>query len=885
MNGDKFLKLIVKKGRVPDMKRPLLDATCRVAFAGLIHDLGKFAQRAKIDVAQSSLQLHQQIYCPQRQEGGRIWWTHQHAAYTGLAFDALERAVPDLLHGDSAPFASVDDADADVTDSLVNAASAHHAPRTLLQWIVATADRVASGFEREEYEDDQAKSSGKSFIQTRLRSLFEEVQLGEVHKPITNDSLQRGFSLRPFSAASLFPESIKDLEKQSQDEASSEYRRLWQGFIKAVNVNDDAIPGNHRTAWPLWLDAFDSAWLTYTQAIPSATAFNVKPDVSLYDHSKATAALAAALWRWHQEEEQTGEEAVKALKERSDWDEQKFLLIQGDFFGIQNFIFSEGSETNKKSAKILRGRSFYVSLLTELAALKVLEALQLPSTSQIINAAGKFLIVAPNTASVQDALEKVREEMEAWFLKHTFGTCGIGLASVPAACRDFKGKNYEALTDRLFRTMERAKFQRFHLTNMEEPVFRTSYPHGPCKWQERLPADGKADGESSPISRDQVLIGRMLTSRSHLVITREEEADLKIFDLKFCEVPVFGYRVAFANGDVARKVPADAMVRCWDFALPKMLDEVLWHGFARRNINGYIPRYSETDLFNEHARFGEDDDLVAGAVKTFETLSLAHSEDNKGVRGLMTLKGDVDNLGLIFRRGLADDSRVMTFAKTATLSRTLNAFFAVYLPVLCADRFRNVYTVFAGGDDFLLIGPWRETQKLARTLDAEFKRFVAENPDVHFSVGMVMTKPSVPSRTLARIAEEALGEAKSSGKNAVSLYGQTVKWTQFAALAEAEDFMDTSAERYGVTTSYLYGLFQILDMAGDKSRPEAAMWRSRLYYNTTRLFERLRVSESTDTRRARDEFLQTLLGYMEKHGAALRIPLTNTFYAVRRINE
>ena len=54
------------------MKRPLLDATCRVAFAGLIHDLGKFAQRAKIDVAQSSLQLHQQIYCPQRQEGGRI---------------------------------------------------------------------------------------------------------------------------------------------------------------------------------------------------------------------------------------------------------------------------------------------------------------------------------------------------------------------------------------------------------------------------------------------------------------------------------------------------------------------------------------------------------------------------------------------------------------------------------------------------------------------------------------------------------------------------------------------------------------------------------------------------------------------------------------------
>ena len=64
------------------MKSALLDATCRVAFAGLIHDLGKFAQRAGIDVTQNALQFHQQLYCPQRQEGGRIRWTHQHAAYT-----------------------------------------------------------------------------------------------------------------------------------------------------------------------------------------------------------------------------------------------------------------------------------------------------------------------------------------------------------------------------------------------------------------------------------------------------------------------------------------------------------------------------------------------------------------------------------------------------------------------------------------------------------------------------------------------------------------------------------------------------------------------------------------------------------------------------------
>ena len=57
----------------------------------------------------------------------------------------------------------------------------------------------------------------------------------------------------------------------------------------------DAIPRAHRHSWPLWLDHFDTAWLQLYHAIPSATAFGVKPDVSLYDHSKSTAALATAL--------------------------------------------------------------------------------------------------------------------------------------------------------------------------------------------------------------------------------------------------------------------------------------------------------------------------------------------------------------------------------------------------------------------------------------------------------------------------------------------------------------------------------------------------------------------------------------------------------------
>ena len=122
----------------------------------------------------------------------------------------------------------------------------------------------------------------------------------------------------------------------------------------------------------------------------------------------------------------------------------------------------------------------------------------------------------------------------------------------------------------------------------------------------------------------------------------------------------------------------------------------------------------------------------------------------------MTLKGDVDNLGLIFQHGQARP----TFARMAALSRQINAFFTVWLPWVCSDEFPNTYTVFAGGDDFFLIGPWHSTIKLARRMRDEFARYVAHNPDIHFSAGLSMTKPGLPIRHLGALAEESLENAK-----------------------------------------------------------------------------------------------------------------------------
>ncbi len=909
------------------MIKPRLLASSRVALAALLHDLGKFAERARIPEAQQKdadgntrQAVNEQFTCPEW--NGRR--THIHAAYTAIAMDLLEKHLPELVAEDMTPFASWRGKDAD--DSLINAAARHHRPETFLQWIIASADRLASGFERETFaaynqaaDDEPARAL--DHYTTRLWTLIEGIRLQDQNDQRDERPKYR-YPLRALSPVAIFPKPAQDCETCDRNAAQADYLKLWGQFLEGLKV----IPDSHRSNLPLWLDHFDSLWLAFTHAIPSATAGiggNVRPDVSLYDHSKTTAALAVALWRYHYDLDHDTQEIREQLRVQWDkaraeseparrvWSEQKFLLVQGDFTGIQDFIFA-GGETQRHVARLLRGRSFYVTLLTELAALRVLEALDLPPISQVVNAAGKFLIVAPNTKEAVKALRAVQAELDAWFLKHTWGQSGINLAWLSACAADFRqGAGdvlpFRVLIKRLFEQLEVAKLRRFDLCGSNPPnaVFRgflDRFSHGECKIDGRSPAEVELDGEwISELAWDQVHTGKWLAHQDRLLITRQRIEPLSEGQtLNRLRLPIFGYHVLFtgaeeASGKFGDEAKSGNLVRAWDFSLPESADAPLWSGYARRAINAFVPKFGELNEWEADRYQGlkdlDDFDPHPQAPKTLNHLAREdHRLDENGrwvgAVALMTLKGDIDNLGLIFQQGLARP----TFARMAALSRQINAFFTVWLPWLCRKEFPNTYTVFAGGDDFFLIGPWHSTIKLASRMRDEFARYVAHNPDIHFSAGLSMTKPGLPIRHLARLAEEALEDAKRlSGKNAVTCFGQAVSWPQFIELLEREKALSRLSEELRLSTGYLYGLLHLTRMAAaDQSRPANALWHSRFAYQTRRMLEtKIKNEGDRDAAERRRRTLQQELAMeianqgIEKHRAAYTIALFIYLYQQR----
>src|SRR5699024_6474819 len=113
--------------------------------------------------------------------------------------------------------------------------------------------------------------------------------------------------------------------------------------------------------------------------------------------------------------------------------------------------------------------------------------------------------------------------------------------------------------------------------------------------------------------------------------------------------------------------------------------------YARRYINAFVPRFNEQDTYFDYKYVGSeieafDDERRLGNLKTFSHLACEDRRlkpamekspnDWYGQVALLTAKGDVDDLGLLFQKGL----RAPTFTKMAALSRMVNAFFAVYMP-------------------------------------------------------------------------------------------------------------------------------------------------------------------------------------------------------------
>lgn len=668
-----------------------------------------------------------------------------------------------------------------------------------LAYIVSRADTYSSGERLDE------EPSELDFRNARLRSILTRVNIGK------GEPTPQYYNLRQLLPESVFPVPEDELTQLGHyyDKLHDEFGRDFARFS----------PDSFDALFNGYLSLFEE----FLWCVPSDTRDKYN-DISLYDHLSTTSAIAACLYQYHSSD--FDEKSI------TDDDQEKCMLVGGDLSGIQKFIFEIGSTNPKKLSKILRGRSFYLSLLTEVASLKILRRLNLPISCRIMNAGGRFVLLVPNTPSVKEEIKKLKEDIGLWFYRIFLGKLSLNMAwDITLSKDDFTSERFSKKQKELSNALELSKRKRFssilisaYYESLREPMkeaFETLQKDGEaCEFCKIYPkVEGKTRCQTCLDSED---IGESLVSKP-LAYFYEDSREGGI--------NIMGYTVSFKdNGN--------------DWVLLERIGDGGGQenkGYIKRHISNYIPEKEEGDIDLENekpddgntlCRYCESPCKIEGDIEgdkgekipprkdlvsehlTFQCMSSDTRRANagKGVNHLAVVKADVDDLGFIFSEGLGD---AFSISRYASLSRMLNYFFTGWLTNEIKKNHRMTYTVYAGGDDLLLIAPWEDALNLGSKIGIRFKSYVGGNPNISISMGINLMRPNSPVGLATEGAEENLEKSKEDReKNRLTVFSTTVKWDEFTRLKGFMEILNNAFndEDEKVNASFLYRMLKYHEM-------------------------------------------------------------------------
>lgn len=711
----------------------------------------------------------------------------------------------------------------------------------------------------------------------RLISVFEQISFGRTHA-FPKICEAKYYPLSPLET-DPFPCTLEEA-------TITDYPQLFEEFSKSLGKIPLDMGVQH------YISSLISLLENYTWCIPR---FSHKDfaDISLFDHARTSAIIAQSLWFYHSEN-------GSLLGQQKDTTEKKFILLGGDLAGIQSYIFELDKSHSTGVAKLFRARSCHLQALTKSVIVDLLERLDLNPVAQLMDAGGRFVLLIPNTQKVRDVLPGFDLELQQWFFENFSGTLCLNLSyTTKLSEEDFLQGRFREVFDVFSHQLEAAKLKKFSklMAGGISPVIDldfSKYVDGACRICRIMPAEhndtattGKSSDRLTMIChhcRNQIeVIGKRLPATRFMIIDRSNDNEaIELFNGLYLHLQ--------KNINRDRDKTAAEIINIRDRGC-----------FAHQAIAAHLPMITQSDIerWQEEGKLDttEDEGLTyqgeevgVDMPKTFNILageSRQRQENENGDISLVgksflgALKADVDNLGLIFSIGLGD---ALTLTRFACLSRMLNHFFSDYLVKRIESEFKDMYIIFAGGDDLFLLGPWTQLIHFTRVVGREFRRYVADNPDVTLSAGIAVAKSRLPVPGIAALAETHLEKSKDrsvSGvmlKNAVTVFNTTVSWADFDKLIEKGDWLHDLITKQHVPTGLAarllsYGQQRQEFIQGDIKK---GIYISHMQYDFARNITEKKIPDATERTQIigiqNDEFL---LQHM-------RLPVSWALYRLRK---
>lgn len=732
-------------------------------------------------------------------------------------------------------------------------------------WDLLKVVTDADSYSCKDRDTNEERSKGMELRLVPLVPVFDCITLGIASRKEDN------WCYRPsqFSALKSLPAPFASLNKEEISALVDEFEKKIPDLSEFDSFDELLV------AWMNVLEHF-------TWAIQSDTRYELS-DISLFDHLRSSAAIAACLYKKHLPEINAGKNFQR---------KEEFLLVGGDFSGIQNFIFHISNAGAGGVAKRLRARSFFISMFSEVTIHKILHALGLPFLCNVFSAAGKFLVLVPNTEEHVQKLREVKSCIEKEIHLSHFGNFAFLMSwiNIEKFKNEMGAYDFFITADALFHQLESEKARKLHdalirrvdgkdIWNSEAFKAGARYDQygeqGNCKVCKCGPAtETDPDSDTDEVVdcclhcwRDKYIFGSQLPKTRYVAFGKTSlrpamnSARVVFYgDSGFEEEKNRDYYFAELFSEYHKSA---------DHYLVMEIDPLGLSSNTRKNITALRKNIAN------HVPSSDD-----GQIISFEEIAKRSRWQEKGKTYgsdlLGVLKADVDNLGLLFNKGFENPRRVemnvpkadrKTISRFLTMARMMDFFFSGLLKELMNGRkedlvadlvqwgknknafrkfllqqhinFGDIYTVYSGGDDLILVGPWETMIIFAMLLNIKFRKFTCENPHITLSAGLTLAKPKFPIPAAIHQADQLLEKSKAEGKNRITLFDTTIPWENLPRLIEFFLFLDGKLRNEDslLSSAFLYKILESHKTALTlltEGRINALRYMSKLSYDIER---------------------------------------------------
>ena len=640
-----------------------------------------------------------------------------------------------------------------------------------LAYIVYEADNIASGIDRVKYEDKQIRGNEMD----SLNSIFNVIR-------IEKNNLKKTFKLFDFDKNGFNMPTSSSIKLNNSD------------YKKIINHIKDNLNTFKENINPEKLAIVLEACCSY---FPSSSYVDT-PDISYYDHVKLTAAISACFYLYDKENNiQNFKEEYFFTINRS---KEKFLLVSGEFSGIQNFIYTISS---KMAMKSLRGRSFYLELFAEHIIDEILSTLELSRINLLYSGGSHFYLLLPNTEKTKEILDIYKEKINNFILERMGTTIYFEMVYTETSAEELSnGLTKEIKTENkvgeLFRKtsskVSKAKLSRYSLKQLKElfdenssinKIYSYTKECTICKKAEDekiLENNSRDFGEEAGIElcdscKGYINLGKDISQLYHtnndkFIIEKEcEKLEKGVIFPKYLE----GY--------------VNILINDKNYIL-KNMSKI--HRYYAINSNYTGDKLCKNIWVGNYNITVKDENRKGNLIEFKELV-----KKSKGIERLAVFRADVDNLGTLFQSGFENKGskepyKNVTLSKSVVLSRYLSDFFKrkinlilekkdaakntnelfkKYCDIINNDNPdpRDIVIVYSGGDDVFAIGTWDDIVEFAVDLRTAFKEFT--NNKITLSAGIGFFSENYPIHQMA----EKTGNLESLAKANKDINGKIVK--------------------------------------------------------------------------------------------------------------